>query len=75
MNLLIRVLVVSLVILVSELYFYRLLKILFIKNEKKKTILKFIVISFALLFILFEGGCYLIVGAPLDDPVKYRQLF
>jgi len=75
MNLLIRVLVVSLVILVSELYFYRLLNILFIKNEKKKTILKFFVISFAVLFILFEGGCYLIVGAPLDDPVKYRQLF
>jgi len=75
MNLLIRVLVVSLIILVAELYFYRLLKNLFLKNEKKKNVLKFIVIGFAILFILFEGGCYLLVGAPLDDSAKYRQLF
>ena len=75
MNLLIRILVVSLVIAISDIYFYRLLKNLFIKNEKQKRALKIVVIGLTILFILFEGGCYLVVGAPLDDPIKYRQLF
>ncbi|HNW89331.1 MAG TPA: metallophosphoesterase [Bacteroidales bacterium] len=75
MNLFIRIFVLSLVIVVSDIYFYRLLKNIFIRNEKNRKILKIVVILLSLLFILFEGGCYLVVGAPMDDPVKYRQLF
>lgn len=75
MNLFIRIFVLSLVIIVSDIYFYRLLKNIFISNEKYRKILKIVVIVLTLLFILFEGGCYLVVGPPMDDPEKYRQLF
>jgi len=75
MNLLIRIAVLSLIIVVSDIYFYRILKNLFIRNEKSKKILKIIVCSLTLIFILFEAGCYFIVGYPLDDSVKYRELF
>ena len=75
MNLLIRIVALSLIIVVSDIYFYRILKNLFIRNEKHKKILKIIVISLTLIFILFEAGCYIVVGYPLDDSVKYRELF
>jgi uncharacterized protein len=75
MNLFIRIFVISLVVIVSDIYFYKLLKNLIIRNEKGKKILKYIAISFTLIFFLFEAGCYIVVGSPLDDPIKYRELF
>jgi len=75
MNLLIRIAVLSLIIVVSDIYFYRILKNLFIRKEKSKKILIIIVCSLTLLFIVFEAGCYYIVGYPMDDAVKYRELF
>ena len=75
MNLLIRIVALSLIITVSDIYFYRIFKNLFIRKEKSKKILKIIVISLTLIFILFEAGCYVVVGYPLDDSIKYRELF
>ncbi|HOY32788.1 MAG TPA: metallophosphoesterase [Bacteroidales bacterium] len=75
MNLLIRIVVISLVIIVSDIYFYRLIKNLFIKNGKGRRLLKAIIFIQAIAFIIFEACCILVIGYPLDDYVKYRQLF
>jgi len=75
MNLLIRITVLCLVIIISDVFFYKLLKCFFVRNDRQKKILKTIVLFQTVVFILFEAGCYIVVGYPMDDPVKYRELF
>jgi uncharacterized protein len=75
MNLLIRLFIMSVVIIVSDIYFYRLLKESFFTNKKKQRTLKTVVILLAVCFIIFEIGIYVFVGFPEADYLKYRQLF
>jgi len=75
MNLLIRIIVLSLVIIISDIYFYRLFKNIFFKSSKRIKLLKNIIIALALLFVAFEICWYIIIGFPLDDFIKYRELF
>lgn len=75
MNLIIRILVIISVIIISELYFYRLLKISFFSDLKKIRLLKIVCVSFPVLFIIYYLIINVIVGFPEDNFIKYRQLF
>ncbi len=75
MNLLIRLLIVSVIIIVSDIYFYRLLKTGIFTNKKNHRALKIIIILLAICFIIFEMGIYVFVGFPEADYFKYRQLY
>ena len=75
MNLFLRILVISLIIIVSDIYFYRLLKGVFFSDKRIVKALKIVSIIFPFCFILFEIGVYLFIGFPEDDLIKYRQLF
>jgi uncharacterized protein len=75
MNLFLRIFVICFVIVLSEIYFYRLLKVVFFSDIKKIRVLKISCIIFPICFLIFISGIFLVVGFPKDDFIKYRQLF
>lgn len=75
MNFIIRIITVTIVVIVSDIYFFRAIKALFVKDNLKQKRLKIILIIMTLIFAAFEASWFLIIGNPGDDPIKYRQLY
>ncbi len=75
MNLILRIFVICFVIVLSEIYFYRLLKVVFFSDKKKIRRLKIFCTIFPIAYLTFLAGIYLVVGYPQDNFIKYRQLF
>ncbi len=75
MNLLIRIVVVCFLVVVSDVYFYRMLNRVFCGTLKQRRWLKIGIVLLLLLFVVFEAGVVVVVGYPEDNYVKYRQLF
>jgi uncharacterized protein len=75
MNLLLRILFICSVVILSDVYFYRLVRQTFLTTDKWIRSLKIFCIVFTVCFLIFVLSVYSIVGFPEDDFIKYRQLF